>query len=212
MTNRSTGHWQSYYARTGQRPPRRTLLLALDRFDAELISRENHLAIDLGCGNGRDTIEILRRGWLVLAVDQEPKAIDGLLARPDLPNSSHLETLVSRFEDVPLPSADLIYSGFALPLMPKAVFLGVWPRILQALNPGGRISCQLYGEYDSWFGDATITFFSRKEVKALLATLEVEMFEVEKINTTTPRGKTKHWHIFHIVGRRPSGGVRPLLP
>ena len=203
MIGHGSERWEFYYARTGQRPPRRTLLFALDRFDAEPVSLEDRFAIDLGCGNGRDTIEMLRRGWPVLAVDQEPKAIDGLLARPDLPDGCRLETLVSRFEDVSLPPADLIDSGFALPLMPQAVFPDVWARLLHALKPGGRISCQLYGERDSWFGDATISFFTRQEAEAMLATLDVEMFEEEESDSTTPRGKTKHWHIFHIVARRP---------
>jgi hypothetical protein len=28
------------------------------------------------------------------------------------------------------------------------------------------------------------------------------MFEEEEADSTTPRGKPKHWHIFHIVARK----------
>ena len=52
----SAQDWQDYYQRTDDRPPRETLMEALSRFDKEeAVGR----AVDLGCGNGRDTIEIL---------------------------------------------------------------------------------------------------------------------------------------------------------
>jgi hypothetical protein len=30
------------------------------------------------------------------------------------------------------------------------------------------------------------------------------MFEEEEAEGTTPRGNAKHWHIFHIVARKPA--------
>ncbi len=199
MSNRVAQDWASYYAKTGARPPRETLLFALDRFG----EAQPGFAIDLGCGNGRDTIELLRRGWRVLAVDAEPAAIDGLRARPDLPADARLETKTARFDDVALPPADLINSSFALPLCPPDKFRVMWDRIRAALRSGGRLSCQLYGPRDSWAGDPTITHLSRDEVEALLAGFEVEHFREEEDDSTTPRGTPKHWHIFHIVARKP---------
>ena len=203
MSGPSGESWEDYYAKTGTRPPRRTLLFALDKFDGEPGPADRRLAIDLGCGNGRDTIEILRRGWPVLAIDAEQTAIDGLLARPDLPRGSKIETRTTRFEDTALPGADLINSSFALPLVPADRFPALWAGIVAAVRPGGRISCQLYGDRDSWAGDPTITFFSRAEVEALLSDLETELFEEEEDDSVTPRGAKKHWHIFHIVARKP---------
>jgi len=192
--------WQEYYARTGTRPPRPTLLFALDRFDAEGLA--GGFAVDLGCGNGRDTIELLRRNWRVLAIDAEPDAIAGLLARTDLPPGARLETLVARFEDADWPAAELVNASFALPLCPPARFAALWRRITASLRPGGRFSGQLYGERDTWAGDATITVHTRAAAEALLDGLEVEHFREEEDDSVTPRGRPKHWHIFHIVARR----------
>ena len=203
MSRQSSESWEDYYAKTGTRPPRRTLLLALDRFDREPDLADRRFAIDLGCGNGRDTIEFLRRGWAVLAIDAEQTAIEGLLARPDLPPDARIQTRTTRFEDTALPDADLINSSFALPLAPPDRFPALWSGIVAAVRPGGRISCQLYGDRDSWAGDPTITFFSRAEVEALLGDLETELFEEEEDDSVTPRGTKKHWHIFHIVARKP---------
>jgi len=69
--------WTRYYDATGEEP-RETLLLALEKFDAE---NRSGLAVDLGCGAGRDTAELLRRGWSVLAIDGEEEAIARLKRR-----------------------------------------------------------------------------------------------------------------------------------
>jgi SAM-dependent methyltransferase len=203
MSDAPLESWKTYYERTGNRPPRDTLLFALDRFDGELKPGDRRFAIDLGCGNGRDTIELLRRGWQVLAVDAEQSAIDGLTAREDLPPDARLKTMVARFETIDLPEADLVNSSFALPLVPPVDFPDLWDRILAALRPSGRVSCQLYGDRDSWVGRTGITFFTRSGVDALLEPLDVEFFREEEDDSVTPRGEQKHWHIFHIVARRP---------
>lgn len=203
MSETSGQDWAAYYRKTGLRPPRETLLFALDRFDEELRPGDRRFAIDLGCGNGRDTIELLRRGWQVYAVDAEASAIEGLTTRSDLPPGVRIEGVVARFEDVELPAADLVNSSFALPLVPPQVFPDLWDRILVAVRSGGRISCQLYGDRDSWVGRPGITFFTREGVDALLEPLDIEYFREEEDDSTTPRGTPKHWHIFHIVARRP---------
>ena len=193
--------WRDYYQRTGERPPCETLLFALDRA-AETAPGVGQ-AVDIGCGTGRDAIELLRRGWSVLAIDAEPDAIAGLRARPDLPPDARLETLVARFEDADWPACDLVNASFALPLCPPEAFGGLWRRIVASLRPGGRFAGQLYGNRDSWVGRPGMTFFTRAEAEALLAPLEVELFREEEDDGVTPRGSAKHWHIFHIVARKP---------
>ncbi|MGE5147808.1 MAG: class I SAM-dependent methyltransferase [Candidatus Eiseniibacteriota bacterium] len=198
--------WRDYYQRTGERPPRETLLSALDSWDSA--GRTPGQAVDLGSGTGRDTIELLRRGWSVLAIDAEPDAIAGLEARPDLPPGARLETKVARFEETDWPACDLVNASFALPLCPPETFPRLWQRIVERLRPGGRFAGQLYGDRDSWVGRPGMTFLSRAEALALLAPLEVELFREEEDDGVTPRGKAKHWHIFHIVARKP-GGLSP---
>ena len=194
--------WAAYYEKTGQRPPRSTLIRALDAFNAEG-RPEDASAIDLGCGSGRDTIEIIRRGWPVLAVDASQDAFDGLLGRGDLPAGANIETQLSRYEDMALPLADLINAGFSLPLCGKEAFPEVWQKIVDALRSGGRFSGQLYGDRDSWAGRPDLTHLSKDEVLAYLEALDVEYLEEEEDDSLTPRGRPKHWHIFHIVARKP---------
>lgn len=201
----AAGSWRDYYEKTGARPPRETLIFALDRFDEEGLAPELKLAADLGCGSGRDTVEIVRRGWQVLAVDAEQDAIDGLRAREEIGEDAALETLTARLQEAALPERMLINSSFVLPLIEPQNFPDLWNGILMALMPGGRISCQLYGNRDSWTGRPGMCFFTREGVEALLNPLDIEHFREEEEDSTTPRGTAKHWHIFHIVARMPLG-------
>jgi tellurite methyltransferase len=197
----SESDWRDYYERTSGRPPRRTLLLALERFALSTTQRD---AVDLGCGDGRDTIELLRRGWSVLAIDAEPAAIARLDTRPDLPAKAALVTQVARFEDARWPTVDLVNASFALPLCPPERFPALWARILHSLRPGGRFAGQLFGERDEWRGEPGTTHLSRAEAERLLDGLAIELFTEEETDTATPYGKPKHWHLFHIVAQKRS--------
>jgi SAM-dependent methyltransferase len=192
-----SGDWAAYYAATAGRPPRPTLLEALHRFAGP------GFAVDLGCGDGRDAIELLRRGWRVLAVDAEKVALDRLRGRPDLPQDAALEMLHGRFEAIDWPECDLVNASFALPLCPPEHFPALWARIRARLIPGGRFAGQLYGERDGWAGREGMTFHRREEVEALLRGLEVEHLAEEESDAVTPRGTPKHWHIYHVVARQP---------
>ena len=198
-SDRREKNWAEYYEATADRAPRGTLLEALARFAP---SDAPHCAVDLGCGDGRDTIELLRRGWSVLAIDSEPAAIARLQARPDIPVDARISCLRQRFEDATWPPADLVIASFSLPLCPPQRFPELWGRIVASLKPGGRFSGQLYGDRDGWAGRPGMTHMSRAATERLLSEMIVELFEEEETDSVTPRGKPKHWHIFHIVARR----------
>lgn len=193
--------WSRFYDAAGDEP-RETLLDALARFDAEDPSRR--FAVDLGCGTGRDTVELLRRGWSVLAVDGQPEAIERLRARRDLPAAAteRLETRVASFEDVVLPPADLVNSSFALPFCRPEAFPSLWRRIVGSLGAGARFCGQLFGDRDGWSGEDDMTFLTRDELDALLAPFEPERLDEVEEDGKTAVGDAKHWHLFHVVARK----------
>lgn len=197
--------WAEYYRRTGGRPPRDTVLAALDAFDAEAAAPpEGRLGVDLGCGAGRDAVEMLRRGWRVLGIDAEADAIARLLAIEGMPPElrARLSGTVARFEDAAWPPCHLVNSSFALPLCPPDRFDALWARIQASLLPGGRFAGQLYGDRDTWAGRPGMTFHTGAQVDARLAGWNVEMRREVEEDSTTPRGEAKHWHVFHLVLRK----------
>jgi len=47
-----------------------------------------------------------------------------------------------------------------------------------------------------------MTHLARGELDDLLTGLSLEHFEEVEEDSVTPRGKPKHWHVFHIVVRK----------
>lgn len=190
--------WAAYYSAVVGRPPRDTLLAALAHFEEESALR-SQFAVDLGCGEGRDTVELLRRGWRVLGIDGEPEAIARLLNRPDI-NLNQLETQIVRFEELTLPDAvDLINASFSLPFCPPEYFPDLWEKIVLSLRSGGRFCGQLFGDRDSWAIYPSMNHHTRQQVNVLLQPFEIEMLEEEDHPGKTALGEEKHWHLFQIV-------------
>lgn len=195
-------NWSDYYTAVQGRPPRETLIFALDRFDAVALVKTPRFAIDLGCGDGRDTVEILQRGWQVLAIDAEAEAIARLSHRPDI-DPSRLATRVDRFETLqPLPPADLVNASFCLQFCPQDDFPTFWQQVVTALKPGGRFAGQLIGDRDSWTQYANFSYHTRAQVDSLLSGFEVEYFDEEEHPGKTALGEEKYWHLFQIVARK----------
>jgi trans-aconitate methyltransferase len=194
--------WAAYYSAVVGRPPRDTLLTALARFDLEESAASSQFAVDLGCGEGRDTVELLRRGWQVLGIDGESEAIAHLLSRPDI-NLAHLETQVIRFDQLNLPeSVDLINASFSLPFCSPEHFPDLWEKIVLSLRSGGRFCGQLFGDRDSWAIHSSMNHHTREQVEMLLQPFDVEMLEEENHPGKTVLGEDKHWHLFQIVARK----------
>jgi SAM-dependent methyltransferase len=191
--------WAAYYEKLRDRPPRKTILAALDRFDP---LPADPLAIDLGCGDGRDVVEILRRGWKIVAIDAEAEALRQLANR-NLSDADRITPITARLEEIPLPvGVQLVNSSFAMPLCEPEKFHALWERIVEGLPSGGRFSGQWYGVRDSWNERPGITFLEREAAQGMLGAFDIEMFDEEEADSVTPRGNPKHWHIFHIVARK----------
>jgi tellurite methyltransferase len=193
------GDWVGYYDEQGDREPRDVLREALGRFEAE--GRGGGEAIDLGCGQGVDTAELLRRGWEVVAIDATEEGIRRLRQRVG-DAGPRLRTVVSRMEDIEVPSADLVYAGFSLPYCRPEVFPRLWDDIRSAIRPGGRFAGELFGDRDTWAStEDDMTFFEIDPARTLFDGMELESF-VEEETDEEGWGEMKHWHVFHAIARR----------
>jgi SAM-dependent methyltransferase len=189
--------WAGYYAWSAERQPRPLLVAACQ----ELGPGHGRLAIDLGCGGGIEALELLARGWSVLAVDAEEAGLATLRARIPAPAVERVRLLCASFTEADLPRAYLIHAGFSLPFCPPQEFPSVWARIRQALAPGGVFAGQLFGVHDSWTDDSSLTFHARSEVEELLDGLQILRLDETEHDGHAFSGP-KHWHIFDVLARK----------
>ena len=188
--------WKAYYDTVVDRPPRKTILTALSAF------KQPGIALDLGCGDGRDTVAMLRQNWTVLALDKEPEAIARLLARSHI-NTQQLTTQIVSFEELQIsPSVDLINASFSLPFCSLEAFPNLWYQITNALSTGGRFCGHLFGDRDSWCERGLVNCFTRLQVETLLKPYSLELLKEEEHLGKTPLGEDRYWHIFHIVAKK----------
>lgn len=194
----SSDGWPEYYSRQVGRPPRPLLLAALQRCPTTTSPR---LAVDLGCGDGADTLALLRAGWQVLAVDKEAAAIELLLGAVPREDRPRLEVRVADFTETELPTAELIYCGWSLPHCPAGRFLDLWWRLRASLAPAGRLAGQVLGPRDSWAVDPATAYVSPAQLDVLLDGLDIERLEEVDDDRDSFDGP-KHWHYFEIIARR----------
>lgn len=185
--------WPEYYAAT--------LLKPLHPMYANLEPHlpEPALAYELGCGVGHGVLWLLERGWRVRAVDAEPEAI--AILRRRLPEGAACEPIVSRLQDLGLQPCRLVVAGFSLFFLPPTDFDDYWRRLTGALEPDGVFMGQFLGVNDEW-SDRGYTQHDEAQVRALLAPYETLYFEEAERDGETATGKTKHWHVFHVVASK----------
>jgi SAM-dependent methyltransferase len=197
MTER--GDWVGYYDEQGEREPHDLLLQVLAMFDDD---GRRGLAVDLGCGQGFETAELLRRGWDVVAIDATEEGIRRLRGRVPDSDAPRLRTVVSRMEDAEVPAADLIHASYSLPFCRPTVFPRLWGDITEAIRPGGRFAGELFGDRDTWASsEEDMSFFDVASAQALFDGMELESF-VEEENDDHGWDEMKHWHVFHAIARR----------
>jgi SAM-dependent methyltransferase len=210
---------EAFLAASAAWPPRATLLAALDRLAARQDaddSADRRLplrAVDLGCGAGTETLELLRRGWAVHAVDAHRSCLDFTRRRAEKAGlGSRLSLECREFEELVLPSRSyaLAHAGFSLPFCRAEAFGRLWNRITASVLPSGCFAGQLFGEREPLMLEAprgSVTSHDRSSIVGLLGEeprsswTVVSLEEIDRPGRG-PRGDPKHWHVFHAVLER----------
>lgn len=192
--------WSDFYEKTRNNPPWPRLVRAVS-----LLGRAGE-ALDLGCGAGRDTRYLLACGFHVTAVDREAASLAALANL----STDHLRLVQSSFEDFAFESYDLVNAHYALPFTNKEQFPAVLARLKASLRPGGVFAGQFFGINDTWnTPESAMTFLTREQARSQIAGMEIVEFEEEDEDGTTALGEQKHWHIYHIIARKPENQANP---
>ncbi len=203
-------HWPDYYAVTAERPSWITTRTAADAFGPAPVDRP-WFAVDLGCGAGRDTRELLRRGWRVLATDMTPAGPETLWRLTPGEDRERLESSVCRLADFEIPVCDLVNANLSLPFQPVDEYEATWPRILAAIPLGGRFSGMLFGDRDQSAGEEGMTCPAPAVIRAHLDGFEIEHWDEREEDGQTALGDDHHFHIIEVVAvRRSFPSDRPI--
>ena len=217
--NEDSEYWARYYEVTAERPAWTTVKEAIARFgpvggvlggdpaglpDATgaVAPAEPRRAVDLGCGAGRDTRELLRAGWQVLAVDREPGAEAALRAALEPGLESRLSVRIEDLATVDVPACDLVNASLCLPFLAPAAFDAVWDRIVAALGPGDRFAAMLFGDHDGSAADPAMTCLPPDRIRSMLSGFEIEFWSDTEEDTRTALGEPHHFHLIEFVARK----------
>ena len=179
-----------------------TLREAVRLYETESSPNAERLAIDLGCGAGRDTFYLLRRGWKVLAIDSQREAISRVRLNVLPKDRPRLRTRIASFERTSLPKCDLVNASYSLPFCSPKRFRSVWRKIVTSIRPGGRFAGHFFGINDEWASLSDMTFHSRRQTASLLRNFRIEKFQEKEWEGATSSGRKKHWHVFSVVAQK----------
>ena len=159
-------------------------------------------AVDIGCGAGRDTVCLIKKGWNVLAIDIEnvESLITSKLSEKEL---KQFKFSRQKFEYIELEKNNLIVANFSLSFCNKNNFKKLWDKINDSMLKEGYFVGNFFGVNDEWKKTKVeMTFLSKLQVIELFKGFKIiEFKEVEK-DDFTGLGNMKHWHIFNVIAKK----------
>jgi tellurite methyltransferase len=222
-------YWSRYYEITAERPPWQTVFKAIELFAAEderrtgpraradvvgatrgtpatatppVTAATPHLAVDLGCGAGRDARQLLRAGWRVIAIDRVPAARDALEKCVEREARDRLEIVTADLATAEVPRCDLVNASLCLPYLAPEAYRSAWDRIMAAIEPGARFAAMLFGDRDGAAGEPEMTCLPPERIAADLDDFEIEFWSEKEEDTKTALGEDHHFHLIEVVARR----------
>ncbi|WP_018917273.1 class I SAM-dependent methyltransferase [Vreelandella zhanjiangensis] len=192
---------QTYYQRSLGVEVYPHLKMALEVVDTSLPK----VAVDAGCGAGRDALFLLERGFTVHAYDKSDAAIARLREKGQLHLDRTLFPQVCSFEYFAYPESSLINACSSLFFCYQERFATAWMNIARSLLKGGVFCGHFMGPNDSWvkMGHGDLTVHSKAELNELFARdfkiLDIHEHDAEGM---TLLSKQKHWHTYSVVAQK----------
>ena len=198
--------WEEYYETTQDAEPHKNVVMFLRK------NRKPGIAVDLGCGAGRDTVLLLKHGWTVVSYDINNNA-QYILERITPEERSRFTFVKSRHQDAEIPKCDLVVANDSMHYLSKEEFKTIIDKIYDSLNPNGDFIAEFLGNKDDWAkNDPDNAFISLKELREIMGNrFEIEAFREHEVDKPTLEGEQKHWHTVSVITRAKNKNlVNPL--
>jgi len=169
--------------------------------------RPGSVALDLGCGDGRNALFLLDQGLYVTAVDTSSAALEKLARRAE-PDRERLRTYVGDVRGFPLEGRyDLVVAHGLLHLMPRRDWSGLIKAIQDHTAPHGYNVVVVFTDSLSPPADLEpfmLGLFREGELLGQYAGWNVELHQAYVLHDEHPGG-VRHVHpINKIVAQRPA--------
>ena len=190
-------NWKQYYDKTKKEYPRNNVKFLIDSLNLKSTN-----AIDLGCGQGNDTVYLINNDFKVLGIDKE-NVEEIIRERLSQDKQKYFQFKKQKLEDLKIPNTDLIIANFSLSFCKKEYFKLMWQKIVESININGYFVGTIFGINDSWnkkYRD--MSFFDKEDVKRLFNKFKIIRFEEIENDKPTALGKEKHWHFYSIIAQK----------
>ncbi len=171
---------------------------AVDCFERYIRQRALHRVLDLGCGDGPDTLFFAHQGMTVTAVDFSNSALVGVERRVDNQYpSGTVETHQGALDELRFPAAmfDVIYSHLGLQFLNNMGTEELFKRMKEWLRDEGLVALKMKSIFDPMYGqgeeidddvfslDGQIRhFFNPEKIESLMCGMRILNLE----STTEP--------------------------
>lgn len=190
-------NWKQYYDKTKKEYPRNNVKFLIDSLNLKSTN-----AIDLGCGQGNDTVYLINNDFKVLGIDKE-NVEEIIRERLSQDKQKYFQFKKQKLEDLKIPNTDLIIANFSLSFCKKEYFKLMWQKIVESINLNGYFVGTIFGINDSWnkkYRD--MSFFDKEDVKRLFNKFKIIRFEEIENDKPKALGEEKHWHFYSIIAQK----------
>ncbi len=144
MTTDPHAHWNTTYKTRG--------IVAVVEFAKKAVERLNANAsiLDIGCGDGRDSVYFASLGHNVTAIDFSEEAIARVRKENPSIDSRVMNTTKMDFPDA---SFDAVYAHLSLHYFDDATTEAIFQNIRRMLKPGGLFFVRCKSTKDVFFGE-----------------------------------------------------------
>ncbi len=166
--------WHNYFAKANTGQPNSLLL---DFFQLNSYKDPSSvIALDLGAGNGNDTLFLLNKEFSVIAVDFHEKAIERIRSKLKPQTQNNIQIIKSSFQDLEwdtLPMFDIIVAINSISFIDPNDFKTLWPKIASHIKPGGFLITRLFGNKIKWPNMQNMTLLDQQDIKALTSDFDI---------------------------------------
>ncbi|MCW8328583.1 class I SAM-dependent methyltransferase [Photobacterium sp. SDRW27] len=192
--------WLNYLSNPKQLLPRAHIIEA-HQFLGNMT--KGRIAVDCGCGAGRDTLYLLEKEYQVYAFDIDIKSLEMLAGHPLAASNPNLDVQVSSFADYCFPRANLINASACLFFCEHDEFRQLWAGIEQSLFSGGIFCGHFIGRIDIADNEPLpVLTHSKSELEQLFSSYYIVSWKEKQELSAQITGQKKAWMVHTIIAMK----------